>query len=204
LDNSGQTVFSGVNDDIGAGDAVAQSFETGPNAGGYSINSVSLALENAQGSPNQPITVSIYDSVGDLPGSEIFNGLLSGPASPTTSGLYSYSPSVTLTLDANTTYWITATSTSSPGAYIWSYTSSVSYTAADGWSIPGTADSANTYALSSDNASTWFHSGSGSPSLFSIDATPVAAPEPAILQIMGAGLFCMTAAWRIQRRHNRG
>ena len=127
LSNLGYTSNGGSS--IGSNSSFAANFFTGTNAGGYELNSVQLAMTDASGTPSG-LTVMIYPDVGGpsaVPGSSI--GSLSGSASPTTAGLYTYTAPSNLLLLPQTGYFIvlTAGTAVANGAYEWSFTSTPSF-----------------------------------------------------------------------------
>ena len=107
---------------------LAQSFETGTNAAGYTLTSIELRLDSND-STDTP-TVKLYS--GSANGTE--EATFTGPAMLVGSGSgdYTFTPSSTVTLLTSTTYWVVA-----EGVGAWIYTTSTSEdgTSATGWEI---------------------------------------------------------------------
>lgn len=123
LSNLGQ----GFGSDIGVGSNswLTSSFQTGPSAGGYALNSLQLEMGNAFGNPSG-FTALIYAANAGLnPGSMI--GTLSGPSDPATDGIYTYTDEANITLMPNSFYYIVLTAETpfvsgavvSPIGYVW-------------------------------------------------------------------------------------
>ena len=168
---------------VGSDSWLAQFFQTGPNAGGYVLNSVQLALTDATGNPSG-FTVMIYNrnpqiTAGFVPGNSL--GTLSGSLDPVAAGIYTYTPGPTLTLSPGTPYFIvlTAGTAVGDGAYEWSVASTGAPTVSGGWN-------GGAITVSSGDGLNW------SPSipilaLSSISATAV--PEPSTLGLLALGGF---------------
>ena len=127
-----------------------------------------------EGMPTAPLMVSLYDSVGGVPGSELL--ALSGPGDIMNNGLYNYSGNYSLT--QGLTYWIVA----STGVYLDQQNEFI-------W-FDGTAGDTNYVdtLFSRPNVS-WSTSGIVSPAAFQVNDAPVAnVPEPTTLLLMGLGL----------------
>ena len=92
---------------LGSNAWLAEFFVTGINPGGYTLDSIQLGMVNASGSPSG-FEVMLYDRSPDpnaiWPGS--FVGGLAGSASPSTAGVYTYTPDVNLVLSPNALYFI--------------------------------------------------------------------------------------------------
>ena len=79
----------------------AQSFKTGPRAGGYTFTTVDIYL----GVVPDDVTVSIYDNDGhDEPGMRLYT--LTGPATLTSNGFNTFTAPRNAMLDPNTTYHV--------------------------------------------------------------------------------------------------
>jgi hypothetical protein len=182
LSNLGQA--SGGSLAVGSDSWLAVGVLTGPNAGGYVLDSIQLGMTDASGNPNG-FTVMLYsetDIVAVVPGSNL--GTLNGSLNPTTAGIYTYTPASSLTLSPSTGYFIvlTAGTTVANGAYEWSYVNTSSYNPSDSW--------LGRVALGSSNGSvdSWGPLGDyppGSFSQYAINATAV--PEPGVFGLLGLG-----------------
>jgi hypothetical protein len=186
LSNLGQATSS--SNLVGSDSWLASGFDTGANAGGYSLDSIQLAMANANGNPGG-FTVMLY-SAGGIGGAfpAISLGTLSGPANPSTAGIYTYSPASSLILSPSTSYFImlTAGTAVANGAYEWSNTGvyPISYAPEDGWSAP--IGSTFAYNYRSSNGSSWNISDviPGAPE-FAITAEVVPEPSPSRLLLLG-------------------
>ncbi len=108
---------------VGSDSWLAQQFTTGPNAGGYFVNSVQLGMTDASGSPSG-FTVMICANGaegGFAPGSSL--GSLTGSVSPSTGGIYTYNAPLDFNLSPSTVYFIVVTDGKSvaSGAYEWGF-----------------------------------------------------------------------------------
>ena len=171
---------------VGSDCWLAADFWTGNNAGGYSLNSVQLALTDASGTPSG-FTAMIYNEVsgkGLVPGSSL--GALNGSLDPVAAGTYTYSPSANLTLSPNTVYFIVLTGGTAVanGAYGWSFTSTYPPASSGGWH----GDEA---FLSSSDGLNW-EGFTSALAQFGINGTAV--PEPSTLGLFVLGGFFL--AWR--------
>jgi hypothetical protein len=166
---------------------LAQSFTTGNNPQGYTLNTVQAALSPASGSPIG-FSVSLYSGKGAYPGSSL--GVLNGPDDPLEGGVVDYSGSGLELLPA-TTYWIvlTADSPSAVGSYASRITSFFGHSATDGWWI-------HRYYAESYDGLGWSDSEVGLNLQFAVNATSV--PEPSAFALVGlAGILF---AGRVVRR----
>jgi len=191
LSNLGQTSTGSLA--VGSDSWVGAVFFTGGNAGGYALNSIQLAMTGTSGSPSG-FTVTLYSNVGvagPLPGSSL--GSLSGSASPTTAGTYTYTAPADLALSANTPYIIVLgeATTVANGAYAWSIENSSS-SGSGGWSEE------NIVLNSNNGGSTWNYSDQGIPQ-FALNATPAPEPSAGWLALMGGGVFFAWRRWHIKR-----
>lgn len=127
ISNLGQPIVgSGA---IGSNSWVAQTFVTGPSAGGYVVSSVQLLIDAPVGAPSG-FAVSIYSKTGDPhslrePGDSPQSSLggLAG-SEPTTPGVLSYT-TPGIALSPSTWYFVvlTAGTSTNVGSYTWSATS---------------------------------------------------------------------------------
>ena len=170
---------------VGANGWYAADFSTGTNGGGYSLDSIQLAMTDPSGNPGG-FTVTIYTGIdahgGIFPGTGV--AALSGSGNPATSGLYTYVPLSSLTLLPNMEYFVVVSAATdiASGSYSWS----VANTGSPGY---------NTYhwggeiffAQSSDGVN-WNYT-SGTYGQFSLDATPTPEPGGVFLLAMGGLLI---------------
>jgi hypothetical protein len=159
---SNMTNSVGGNVSFGSDQWLAQSFETGTNLGGYTLDAFVLGGAGAPGS-----SISIYDNNAGVP-----ENSLSG---------------VGITLSPSTTYWIVATATFSQGTDYgyWDFTSDTNYYSGGGWII----DTQNSTFALSGNGADWTSYATHPPFELTVEATPL--PEPSIwaLLVSGIGLF---------------
>ena len=174
---------------IGSDSWWAASFETGPAAGGYSLDTIQLRTTGATGNPSG-FELFLYNDNGGDPGNSLESLIGS---TPTSAGVYSFAASG-ITLSASTVYWAVATSPdlSSSGNTIYWALDPGSGTSSDGWSL-------NTSYMASSSeggpGAYWANVSPGGLTL-AISASPV--PEPQIYALVGLGLFMFSV-----RRKNR-
>ncbi|MGA2853840.1 MAG: choice-of-anchor R domain-containing protein [Verrucomicrobiota bacterium] len=172
LSNLGASTLSFVG--VASDQWVAQPFETGTNANGYSLDSIQLLMTfGISGSPDG-FSVSLYNNNGNLPGSALVS--LSGPSSPSGTGTYTYS-TPGIVLSPSSTYWIVATAATpnAIGYYLWDDNyGGDHYTASDGWSAP------YNFALGPN----WRSFGNNFQE-FAVYATPTPEPESYAIVILG-------------------
>ena len=161
----------------------AQEIFTGSNSGGYSLDSIQLSVAQASGSPSD-FAVMLYSSAGyagPLPATSL--GTLSGSASPSMAGIYTYTPGAQITLAPSTAYYIVMTAGTAflDGAYSLDMNAGP-YSTSDGW---GEA----LFLRSPVGNSAWFlDSQVLGVAQLAIYATPV--PEPSTLALLfWASLF---------------
>ena len=144
VNNLGETIYGSppwnLPDGSGLVTKLANSFETGSNSAGYTLNNVLVKFGATTGSPGN-LTVSIYshNSGSGNPNASVIT--LSG-SNPTTAGDYKYTCSSSCDLSKDTTYWLVlgaTNSNTSANKYIPKWTGSKSQTtapsAASAWSI---------------------------------------------------------------------
>jgi hypothetical protein len=175
VDNTANTIF-GVDFPTVLGSA--QQFTTAGSA--VNLQSVSLLLADRVG--GSLADVAIYSDAGNAPGTLLAD--LGGLTLPTDGNevLYTFSPSSTLTLAANTSYWVEASFAG--GLPVWDYTLDPSSVG------PG---SLGDYAI--DTGSGFQTAGPLAPSQLAVNVSavstggPVAsAPEPSALALLGLAL----------------
>ena len=145
------------------------------------LQSITLSMDVAADTSGS-FRVELYSNSGSLPGSSL--GILTGNGNPATAGLYTYTPSSTITLNPNTTYWVVAKVTSGLGDYSWNYTSTTTH---------GGTGTLGGFSESFDQGGSWSAENVSFPSMFSVTATAV--PEPSSYAAMlgvaalGFGIF---------------
>jgi len=183
VSNLGQTPTGSAA--IGSDSWIAQTFVTGNNSGGYTLDSVQLLMDAASGSPGG-FDVSIYSKTGDphsftSPGDTVHSSLgsLSG-LDPSAGGLFTYTASG-ITLSPSTFYFVVVTAATpiSQGAYNWSAANSFTQ---NSWTIED-------LYLSSSNGSSW--SATLRQDVFQMAVYTTATPEPATLTLAGLGVACL-------------
>jgi PEP-CTERM motif len=167
---------------IGAsGFTLAQQFTTG-DGDSYGIGSVSVDITGTSGSDN--FIVAIFSDNSGQPGTQLANGLLSGPAQPTVETVNAYM-ATGLTLAADTTYWVVFDNPTDGSVGVGNTQGGTLNTTADpGWSL----------------GSTGFRNEEGGPYNFTGTATPLfainPAPEPSTAALMllgGLGAFFLSS-----------
>ena len=108
----------------------AQSFETGPNAGGYTVSEVDMRLGTASG---RSARVSIRDDDNGKPGDLV--ATLTNPGTLTTDSLNTFTAPAGTTLAASTTYWITVNEGISSNRAEFRIVSQNGQTGETGWNI---------------------------------------------------------------------
>jgi hypothetical protein len=139
-------------------------FTTGPNAYGFSLNSIRISIGGNQLGPTGGFALALYSDIGGKPGKQLT--LLNGSSNPSAAGIYTYTATNFL-LSGSTAYWVvTAPTTGNSTGYLLNYTASnAGYTATNGWSLFDTG-----HDISLNQGSTW-SIGSGSPMQFAVNAT---------------------------------
>jgi hypothetical protein len=171
---------------VGSNSWMAGIFIVGQNPGGYVLNSVELAMNNAAGNPSGlQAMIYISGSGGGTPGASI--GTLTCSLDPVSTGVYTFTPAEPITLLPGGGYSIVLTSGTAvaDGAYEWSYGSANSYNSSGGWyTLLGGA--AGAWTSSNGLPGYWnrYARGSAFPQ-FAIEATAV--PEPGVLSLIVLG-----------------
>lgn len=163
---------------------VANGFSTGAGTG-WTISSVDMKI-TVDGTPNQQISLGLWTDNAGNPGSVI--GSFTN-VSPTTTGIYSFTPASTLSLASNTAYWLVAEYPTINVVY-WAYTDDASETGLPGWTIGNLTKSFN---------GSWQINGP-TPSLFTVNVQAV--PEPTTWALMGlGGVLAVGAVWYRRRKN---
>jgi hypothetical protein len=147
----------------------------------YDLTSVVLKLANT---PLGSIEVDLYSNnpVGNVPGSVI--GTFTNPGS-LAAGDLTFTPAIPQQLLPNTSYWVVLKNSGS-----WNYTNGLA-------TGPGASQR---WADGSNSGAIWSAS-TGGPYLMTVNATPVAVPEPSTWAMGLAGLgFAGVTALRKRRR----
>src|ERR1039458_8132982 len=76
---------------VGSDSWLAAAFSTGFDAGGYSLDSVQLALADASGSPSG-FTVMLYATNPNTPDPFSYHSTLNGSLDPVAAGVYTFTP----------------------------------------------------------------------------------------------------------------
>jgi hypothetical protein len=170
---------------VGSNSWIAGLFVVGQNPGGYVLNSVELAMNDAVGNPSG-LQAMIYSSGGGGYSPPAFYvGTLEGSLDPVSAGIYTFTPAEPITLLKGGGYSIVLTSGTAvaDGAYEWSYGSANSYNPSGGWfTLPGGVSGA--WISSNGSIPSWVRNGSAFPQ-FAIEATAV--PEPGVLSLIVLG-----------------
>ncbi len=160
-------------------------FHTGTNTGGYALNSIQLALTDAEGSPSN-FTVALAQGAAGagpppVPGGIVL-GTLNGSLDPVTSGIYTYTWATSLTLAPNFYYCIVLTAGTSlaDGTYMWACANTDSYSSSSGWFFEGAWTDAT-------GKGAWIAINNTFP-LFAVSATAV--PEPSVVGLLALGSLC--------------
>jgi hypothetical protein len=160
---------------------LANSFTTGASA--TNLSSVTLFMANNTGGSG--FAVNLYSDGSGAPGSALES--LSGPGAPSTNGNYNYTSAGTL-LNANSTYWIVATS--SVDHFGWGQTSSTTETSSSGWTI-------GDVGLASTNGGASWITNTSNVQMFSVSTTAI--PEPGTYAALAGVVALGFAAWRRRR-----
>lgn len=157
---------------------VAQSFVTGNNPPGYTLNNIQLGMGPATGTPTG-FSVLLFGSsiTRNEPGSLI--EILTGSSNPTLAGIFDYTSPGQAKMPS-TKYWIVtkAQSSQSGGAFNASLASYFDYTSPDNWTT-------DRFVKTSSDGLNWVINQIGFDIQFAISATAV--PEPSIVALLGVG-----------------
>lgn len=163
----------------------ARPFSTGSTA--YYLDSISFGSRLYLASGSGDITISVYDNNGTVPGSAVAGGLNLFSATSATIN-QSLTPTSTITLNANSTYWFVASVDQSGGdtRYWWDLTDSAAFDS----DVAGT----DMPLASANDIPVWTRY-DGSSMHMSIYGTAV--PEPGSLALMG---IVAGSIWFVRRR----
>jgi hypothetical protein len=158
---------------------LANSFTTGASGAGF-LSGVQALLKNGSSGVVGDVQLSLHADGGNLPGAELVSlGHLSSAAVSTSNfAAYSFAPSASFLLSANTTYWVEIAA-AAPNAVEWSWSNDVS--------ALGVAGQSNYSAILGTNANSSF-----GPYQMSVNVTAV--PEPASVALLSMGLGLLLAA----------
>lgn len=154
---------------------LSSSFTTNASAGSYTLDSVTINLGDAL-TETGGFFLRIMSQTSSRPGTLI--GTLSGETNPS-GGLYTYTPSATITLNANTTYWLVAGVTGT-GEYRWLSATGSNQTG--DWTI------GNNISTSMNTGSSWTNR-NFPPYLFSVTATAIPEPSSSMVITTGATML---------------
>lgn len=162
---------------------------------GYTIDSVKLSLRNYI-STADTLAVGFYTDNSGIPGT-LVGSLLQNPASASNSTAdFTFLPVGTLTLSANTTYWLMARATA--GTLGWN----VSNTDTPTPRLPVGQATFNVYKVGISSGASYVSGGTVNIPSFTIAATSV--PEPSEYAIVGAIALVSFAAHRKYRATPKG
>lgn len=156
---------------------------------GYALNSVQLAITGATGNP-AGFKVMIYDSSIFAPTIRSNIANLTGNSNPTANGVYTFTPSTSVTLKLGGLYHIVATVETmiGQGSYGWSFENTPPPVQNGGWN-------GGAWARSSNDGAHWTAS-AGNYLQFAINATAI--PEPSALALFGLSVALLLT----RRRQN--
>src|ERR1035437_3956945 len=123
---------------VGSNSWLAIEIITGGNRAGYSLDSIQLAMTDASGNPRGFTAMLCSNAlIAFGPGPVLCT--LNGSLTPVSSGIYTYTPSSSLTLKGNSPYFIvvTAGTALADGAYGWSLAGAPPYNPVSGWGEGG-------------------------------------------------------------------
>lgn len=164
---------------------LADKFTTGSNLNLLTLSAIKIQFVASGGTGGY--FVDIYTDSSGKPGS-LF-AALTGSADPNTAGIFTYTPSGTVTLSASTTYWMVEGSTSSTVNFQPTYVNTPSSYTNNGYTITGI------YTYSANSGSSWSGGGSDGPTQYSIAVVPEPATFAGIAGVAGLG-----AAGYLRRR----
>jgi hypothetical protein len=170
---------------VGSNSWVAGLFVVGQNPGGYVLNSVELAMNDAVGNPSGLQAMIYISSGGGYAPPNTYLGSLNGSLDPVSAGIYTFTPAEPITFLPGGGYSVVLTSGTAvaDGAYEWSYGAANSYNPTGGWyTLLGSV--AGAWIYSNGSIPSWVRNGSVFPQ-FAIEATPV--PEPGVLSLFVLG-----------------
>jgi hypothetical protein len=185
LSNLGET--STGSSAVGSNSWLAASFFAPIDSGGYFLNSIQLAMNDASGTPNGfTVKLRTIAAGSSFPGSSVAS--LSGSPNPSTAGIYTYTAPANLILQGGYFIEITAGTPVASGAYEWSSSNINSYNPTGGWGIPS-----STPFLLRGSDGRW-NPISGTHPQFAINASPV--PEPGVSALLALGGLCFLSLRR--------
>ncbi|HVU38562.1 MAG TPA: choice-of-anchor R domain-containing protein [Opitutales bacterium] len=164
---------------------LADKFITGSNLNLLTLEAIKIQFVASSGTGGY--FVDIYTDNSGVPGS-LF-AALTGSTNPNTAGIFTYTPSGTVTLAASTTYWMVEGSTTSTANYQPTYITTPNPFVKNGWTITGN------YTFTTNSGSSWGGGASDGPTQYSI----VVVPEPATFAGI-AGVAGLGAAGYLRRR----
>jgi PEP-CTERM motif len=163
----------------------AAQFYTGNNVGGYTLDSIQVAMADASGIPSG-FTAMLYNNGGSIsprPGNSL--GVLNGSDNPSTAGTYIYTPGADIILSPDTYYSIVLSANTGPGsigAYEWNMVAGASsYSSSGGWEV------ASPSSFYSSNDSDWIPGSSCFQ--YAIIATAIPEPSASWLLLLGSGIL---------------
>jgi hypothetical protein len=179
---SGTLVYNTNQPDFGsfpvveAAQWLAQPFTTGANPALF--NSATIYEKTFW--PQGNFWVSIYSDNNGAPGSTLAGGLLNGPSAPQGFSFLTYTATLPISLTANTTYWIVASSDSPAtygGAYGWAWAANNNYSSPVDWTF-------GYEAFTSDQGANWTSSTDYTPSRLLTAINGSIVPEPSATSLL--------------------
>lgn len=141
---------------------IGSSFTTDNNS--YTLNFVTARLQEFA---EAPITIDLYSNNSGAPGTVIDGLTTTDDIASGSYNNYDFTPSSSVSLDPNTTYWLIGSSSS--GGYAWSHTDSINQTGL------GTIGDGTAY---SDDGGSSFTTDNEDPVQFAVDADVASAAVP--------------------------
>jgi hypothetical protein len=180
-----------LNTAVTATQFLARAFQVGDAESEYSIDSVEVRLL-APSNSTSPMLLSIFNNATNRPGTELRQ--LTTVTNPTAAGVFTYTPSTPLTLNASTNYWIVATTTGA-ASYRWAQSDKADSTSLENWSFTGAAFSIDSGTVWNFSELDYFYT--------AINATAV--PEPSSKSLLFvAGTLAYIGFWHRLRMRKTG